>query len=106
MYDVYSRATDVTMNFPKMWRYGLGVSLEQSILDCLSELILAKNAPRSLKAAYLLRANAYLEIIILKLRLALEKKLANETKLFQIQANLSEVGRMLGGWLKATQSPS
>jgi hypothetical protein len=28
--------------------------------------------------------------------------LANETKLFQLQAELQEIGRMLGGWLKAS----
>lgn len=92
------------MGLPKRWQYGLGISLEQSTLDCLSELIMAKNAPKQLKAAYLIKASSHLEITTLKLRLILENKLANETKIFQTQAKHAEVGRMLGGWLKSLQS--
>ncbi|OGM21615.1 hypothetical protein A2863_00440 [Candidatus Woesebacteria bacterium RIFCSPHIGHO2_01_FULL_38_9b] len=103
-YDTYKRIVDVTIDLPKRWKYGIGLSIEQSILSCLEELVMAKNAPRSLKAAYLIRASSHLEVTTLKMRLLLELKLANETKIFQIQANLEEIGRMLGGWLKSTQS--
>ncbi|MBI3443693.1 four helix bundle protein [Candidatus Woesebacteria bacterium] len=104
MYETYKQVVDITMRLPKRWRYGLGVSIEQSTLDCLSELIMAKNAPKQLKSAYLIKASGHLEITTLKLRLILEHDLANKTKIFQIQASLSEVGRMLGGWLKSLQS--
>lgn len=104
MYDSYKQLTDITMRLPKRWRYGLGVSLEHSVLNCLSELIMAKNAPKPLKAAYLIKASSHLEVITLQLRLVLEHNIANETKIFQSQAALAEVGRMLGGWLKSLQS--
>lgn len=65
---------------------------------------MAKNAPKPLKVGYLLRAMGKLEITTLKLRILLEFKLVNTTRLFQLQAQLAEIGRMLGGWLKATQS--
>lgn len=104
MYDVYKHVIGVTMKLPKRWNYSLGISIEQSILECLEELIMAKNAPKPLKAAYLIKASGHLEVITLKMRLLLENKLANETKIFQIQALLAEVGRMLGGWLKSVQS--
>ena len=65
---------------------------------------MAKNAPKALKAGYLIKATSKLEIAMFKLRLMLELGLANETKIFQLQANLAEIGRMLGGWLKASQS--
>lgn len=67
-------------------------------------LIMTKNAPKPIKASYLIKASAQLEIATFKLRLMLELKLANETKIFQAQAILAEIGRMLGGWLKAVQS--
>lgn len=57
-----------------------------------------------MKAPYLIKASAQLEIATFKLRLMLELKLANETKIFQAQAILAEIGRMLGGWLKAVYS--
>ena len=80
------------------------MSLENTILNLLEQLIMAKNAPKPLKGPYLLKASASLEVVTFKLRLLLELKLANETKIFQIQAQIAETGRMLGGWLKATQS--
>jgi len=92
-YDVYKLVIDLTGSLDKRWRYSLGESLEQSIMACLSELIMAKNAPKPLKPTYLLRASSHLEISMLKL--------ANETKLFQAQGKLEEIGRMLGGWLKS-----
>lgn len=66
-------------------------------------LVMAKHAPKSMKTAYLLKAIARLEIARLKLRLFLELALANETKIFQIQAMLEETGRMLGGWIKSLE---
>ena len=92
------------MHITKRTRHGLGTSLENSIVECLEDLIMAKNAPKTLKAGYLIRASAKLEASTLKLRLLLEFAVANETKIFQIQSKLAEIGRMLGGWLKATQS--
>jgi len=103
-YDLYKQIVDITNHLEKRWRYSLGQSLETSVLDCLSELIMAKNAPKPLKAAYLIRASSRQETSLLKLRLCLELKLANETKIFQAQSFLEEIGRMLGGWLKSVQN--
>lgn len=64
---------------------------------------MAKNAPKPLKGSYLLRASGHIEVARLKLRLFLDLKLANETKIFQAQSTLEEIGRMLGGWLKSLQ---
>ncbi len=85
----------------KRWLYSLGFSLENSALDCMENLIMAKNAPKPLKAGYLIQSGCKLETAMLKLRLLLELKLVSETKIFQIQAKLEEAGRMLGGWLKS-----
>lgn len=62
---------------------------------------MTKNAPKPLKIGYLIKAGAKLETATLKLRLLLELKLCNETKVFQVQAQLEEIGRMLGGWMKS-----
>jgi len=85
----------------KRRRYSLGQSLETEILNFLAQIIMAKNAPRPLKAGYLIKASSCLEISTLKLRLYLELNLANETKIFQNQSRLAEIGRMLGGWLRS-----
>lgn len=88
----------------KRWRYSLGLSLENSVLDILENLVMAKKAPRPMKAGYLIRADGQLEITTLKLRLLLDLELVNATSIFKLQAKLQEIGRMLGGWLKAAHS--
>lgn len=88
----------------KRWRLSLGSSIENSILLVLEHLVMAKNAPKTMKSAYLLKASSGLEVLTLKLRLLLELKLVNETRVFQLQAQTQEIGRMLGGWLKSSQS--
>jgi len=60
---------------------------------------MAKNAPKPVKSAYLIKASAHLETIVLKLRLMLELGIANETRIFQAQAIAADIGRQIGGWL-------
>lgn len=103
-YEVYKIAVDINDHTEKRWRYSLCMNLENTILDCLSEIIMAKNAPKPAKASYLIKAGAHLEITTLKFRLLLELKIANETKIFQAQAKIREIGRMLGGWIRSLQN--
>jgi hypothetical protein len=103
-YEAYKSIIDINDHIQKRRRYGIGSSLENSAIACLDNLIMAKNAPKPLKAGYLIKASSQLEIATLKLRLILELALANETKIFQTQAKMAEIGRMLGGWLKSVQS--
>lgn len=103
-YDAYKSIIDLNNKLEKRRRYSIGLSLENSILDCMEILVMAKNAPKPLKAGYLIKASSKLEVATLKLRLLLELALINETKIFQVQTKLDEIGRMLGGWLKSVQS--
>ena len=100
-YETYKQIIDINNHLEKRWRYSLGASLEISVLSLLQELIMAKNAPKPIKSSYLIKAGSHLEIAILKLRLFLELEIVNETKVFQTQSKLAEIGRMLGGWLKS-----
>jgi len=102
-YDLYKQVVDISENLTKRWRFSLGKSIEDTVLSLLSELIMAKNAPKLLKAGYLIKACAHQETCMLKLRLCLEFKLVNETKIFQTQATVEDVGRQIGGWLKSVQ---
>jgi hypothetical protein len=104
IYESYKGIVELNHGLTKRWCFSLGASLENSILACMENLIMAKNAPKPLKAACLIEAGSKLETATLKLRLMLELKLANETRIFQLQAMLEETGRMLGGWLKSCQS--
>ena len=80
-YEMYKVIVDLNASLNKRWRYSLGVTLEQSIMKLLEELIMAKYAPKPLKASYLIKASAQLDITRLKVRLLLDLKLVNETKI-------------------------
>jgi len=100
-YEAYKEIVSANNHLDKRWRYSLGHSLEESILNLMESLVMAKHAPKALKPGYLLKAMGFLESSRLKLRLFLEMKIVNETNIFKIQAKLEEVGRMLGGWLRS-----
>jgi len=104
-YDVFKHVTELLEHIPKRQRHSLGTSIEGTVLACLEHLIMAKNAPKPLKAAYLIQASSHLEMLTLKLRLLLELKLCSATSIFKMQEATAEVGRMLGGWLKAQNAP-
>ena len=99
-YEVYKTIVDINNHLTKRWRYSLGISVENTILSLLEDLIMAMHAPKPMKSTYLNKPSARLEIARLKFRLFLEFKLVNETRIFQTQATLLEIGRMLGGWMK------
>jgi len=103
-YELFKSFALVNDHLSKRWRFSLGQSTETSILTLLEYFIIAKNAPKPMKAAYLLKASSKLEVLSFKLRLMLELGLVNETRIFQLQAQVREIGRMLGGWLKASQA--
>lgn len=101
VYEIFKLAVIFNNKMEKRWRYSVGQSIEQNIMELLKELIMAKNAPKPFKAPYLIKASSYLEILTLQFRFCLESKLGKSTTVFQIQAKLLETGRMLGGWLKS-----
>lgn len=100
-YELYKLVVEMNDHAEKRWRYSLCMSLESSIVACLEECIMTKNAPKPMKAAYLIKASAHLETAVLKLRLILELGAANETRVFQAQAIAAEIGQQLGGWLRS-----
>lgn len=102
---MYKFVVEANHHIDKRWRYTLGASLESSVLELISEVIMAKHAPRHVRVTYLLKAGAHLEIIRFKLRACLELEVMNETQIFQAQSHASEIGRMLGGWIKSSSTP-
>jgi len=103
-YEVYKNLVDINHKLNKRWAHSLGASIENSILELLELLVMAKNAPKPLKGSYLIKASACLEVTMMKVRLFLEFKIVNETRVFQLESKLAEIGRMVGGWLKSTYS--
>jgi hypothetical protein len=102
-HELYGWVSKITEKLPSLKRQSLGRRLEDKTLELLEILIMAKNAPRPTKAAYLIKATAVNEIVDFHLHTIMEQKLANETTLHQLLAKNAEIGRMIGGWRKSVQ---
>jgi hypothetical protein len=102
-YEVYKKLIELNIAVDKKYRHTLSEPTVGYCAETLKYLIHAKHAPKSLKATYLIQADAAAELTALNLRAMLELKLANETNILKIQAKLQEVRRMVGGWRKSTQ---
>ena len=100
-YEVYKKLVELNTSLDKKYRHTLGEPVVASCTETLKQLILAKHAPKSMKATYLIQADAAAELTTLELRAILELHLANETNVLKIQARLSEARRMIGGWRKS-----
>ena len=100
-YEIYKKLIVLNTAIDKKYRFTVSEPVVFSCADILEQLILAKHAPRALKATYLINADAKAEVAALKLRTVLELKLANETTILKIQAKLTEARRQIGGWRKS-----
>ena len=100
-FEIYKKLLELNTKLDRKYRYSLGEQAAKCWSDTLEQLLLAKHAPKPMKASYLLKANALAEMTSLHLRAILELNLANETNVLKVQARLSEARRMIGGWLKS-----
>jgi hypothetical protein len=64
----YAKVMKITEKLPSLQKQTLGRRLEDGVLGLLEYLIMAKNAPKHLKAPYLIKATALAEILMFLLR--------------------------------------
>lgn len=104
VYKAYMAWSPLVCDFPKAYRYSLGQTIDKNILALLELIFEANSLPRPLREAPLLKANAKCELLKMLNRMCFELKLTESTQYFQMTADLQEIGRMLGGWVKYIRS--
>jgi hypothetical protein len=92
--------------FPRTQKFLLGDRLQQAALDVLMLLVEASYVGAGSKTALLARANLGLEKMRFLFRLALDLKHLDLRRYEFAAKALDEVGRMVGGWRKATGGPA
>ena len=88
--------------FPKIQRYTLGQRIEVVILDLLELLFTVQFSQEKLKT--LEQMSVKTDLLKVLLRLAKDTKAISSGKYIELQAILQEIGKMLGGWLRATRT--
>lgn len=89
--------------FPRRPRYQLGARIESAVLDLMELLIQAQVLPAT-RGQTLRQAGAQVDCVMILLRLAHDLKLLSPRRYEQTVKGLDEVGRQIGGWLRANQA--
>jgi hypothetical protein len=101
LYQAYASFHDYVLKFPKSQRYSLGQTIQQQLLDAIEAVIIAaSSSDTTTKTKHLRVASAKLDLLRLFTRLAKDCKCLDNKSYLQLESQLHEAGRMLGGWLK------
>lgn len=87
--------------FPKAYRYTVTQRMMDAVLDLQEALFDAQSQGGTTRQKHLRSADAYLNKLRLYLRLAHHWNWLNDGQYRHVSAMVAEVGRLLGGWLKA-----
>lgn len=102
LYQFYSSFHDELIRFPKSERYSLGASCQTELLDIIKQCLQAASSNKpDIKVVHLQQASASLDVLRLLLSLCKDCKCISNQTYQQLDSKLSEIGRMLGGWLKS-----
>ena len=90
--------------FPKVYRLTVTPRLMSSALDFQEALFEALSQGGTTRQKHLRSADAHLNKLRLYLRLAHHWKWLNDGQYKHVSSMVAEVGRLLGGWIKATRA--
>ncbi|MEY4723609.1 MAG: hypothetical protein RLZZ324_1122 [Candidatus Parcubacteria bacterium] len=101
-YDALKEVHLLRKKFEKSEKYSLGETLERAMLDILLHIIRAGSAKQEWKIAAIDDALGKLEESKILVRLAHDLKQISEKQYLGLAEQTQKIGRMLGGWRKAT----
>lgn len=104
VYDLYKVFHSYRKTVPKQDRHTLWQRADIIILDLLEILITAINLPKNHKLPFLEKASSKLTIIRILFRLSYETKVIDNRRYLTLQEYINEIGKMLGGWIKASRA--
>ena len=99
-YDLYKQMHLLRLKIPKQDRFTLWQRVENVTLTIIEDLLNAGSIPKSDKLPVLESVSKNLNLLRVLLRLAKDTKTVDIKYYDQMQAEIDEIGRMLGGWIK------
>lgn len=97
--DFYS----LRLSVPKQDRYTLWQKCESILIEVLEGILFASQQTKLEKLPTLEKTSVKLNFLKVCVRLMKDIKAIDAKKYVVIEANLDEIGRMLGGWIKSTK---
>ena len=102
-YDLYKDFYVMRLSVPKLDRYVLWQRCEDLLVDVIEGVLLASQQSRTDKLPTLEHTSVKLNFLRVCIRLMKDVKAIDNRKYIIIEANIDEIGRMLGGWIKSTK---
>jgi len=101
LYDFYKKLSGYLLLFPKTKKYSLGLRLDTTTLDSFELLFSVPHSKN--KIDKLNEISSKLDLLKVLLRLAKDTRALNDSHYLELQTMLQEIGRMLGGWIRAAK---
>lgn len=102
-YDLYKEFYEIRLSVPKQDRYALWQKCEMLLIDVLEGILFASQQSKHDKLPTLERTSVRLNFLKVCVRLMKDLKAIDSKHYITLEANLDEIGRMLGGWMKSTR---
>lgn len=99
-YELYKIFYEYFPSFPRKDRYTFGQKCETVLLDILEAIITASSLTKQEKLPVLKDASIKLDVIKVLFKLGKDIKVIDNKKYIELENKTSEIGRMLGGWIK------
>ncbi len=103
IYDMYKDFYNLRLSVPKQDRYTLWQKCESILIEVLEGILFASQQTKLEKLPTLEKTSIKLNFLKVCIRLMKDIKAIDAKKYVIIEANLDEIGRMLGGWIKSTK---
>ncbi|HVY54837.1 MAG TPA: diversity-generating retroelement protein Avd [Thermodesulfobacteriota bacterium] len=102
-YNLYKDFYALRLSVPKQDRYTLWQKCESLLVEVLEGILFASQQSKLEKLPTLEKTSVKLNFLRVCIRLMKDIKAIDTKKYIVIEANLDEIGRMLGGWIKSTK---
>jgi len=96
----YKKWQEILIHFPKTSRSTLGSKIDLFLIETIELLFISASSTKQEKLPILAKANIKLDLAKFFLQVAWQIKAIGNKKYISVSADLEEVGRMLGGWVK------
>ncbi|MFA5813610.1 MAG: four helix bundle protein [Patescibacteria group bacterium] len=98
---------NIIRDFEKLERYTLGVTIEKTVLDCITACHAATTL-REPKEKYekINAASSLFDTVKLLVRIGIEIHQIEERQFVNLIPRFGKIGRMLGGWMRVTAKPT
>lgn len=100
---MYKDFYSLRLSVPKQDRYTLWQKCESILIEVLEGTLFASQQTKLEKLPTLEKTSVKLNFLKVCIRLMKDIKAIDAKKYVVIEANLDEIGRMLGGWIKSTK---